>query len=375
MTSFVTNRHDKNRSHAKQWGDNLFELIPEHLLATGLGALGGIIMGLAARFARFCTLGAIEDAAYAQNFTLIRMWGIAIGVAVLFVSVGMLQGWVLIESSFIRTVPFSPVLTILGGLIFGAGMAFAGNCGFGALSRLGGGELRAFVIILVMGITAYTVSSGVISSLSTWLRETFTLSQNTPGVFDPLVTYTGIKTEVFAALLAIGLFAITLRDRAFRHSTKHVFWGAMVGISVASGWIGMHLLSQYGFADMPIVSHSFTAPIGTTILYSMTTFGGGLNFAIGSVFGVWTGAVLGSLFKGQFRLEACEDPRELQRQIVGAILMGVGATFTFGCSVGQGLSAMAVLSVNAPIAIISIFIGARLGLSYLITGRFMYLKN
>ncbi len=353
----------------------MFLLIPEHLLAAGLGVVGGNIMGLAARFARFCTLGAIEDAVYAQNLTLIRMWGVAIGVAVLTVSVGTFQGWVLIESSFIRTVPFTPILTILGGLIFGAGMALAGNCGFGALSRLGGGELRAFVIILVMGITAYTVSSGIFSPVNAWLRETFTLSQSTPGFFDPLVTYTGIKAEVFAAVIAIGLLAITLQNRAFRHSTKHVFWGAMVGLSIASGWIGMHLLSQHGFADMRVVSHSFTAPIGTTILYSMTTFGGGLNFAIGSVVGVWTGALVGSLVTGHFRLEACEDPRELQRQIVGAILMGVGATFAFGCSIGQGLSAMAVLSLNAPIAIISIFLGTRLGLSYLITGRFMYLKN
>ena len=81
------------------------------------------------------------------------------------------------------------------------------------------------------------------------------------------------------------------------------------------------------------------------------------------------------VFKGHFRLEACEDPKELQRQILGAILMGVGATFAFGCSIGQGLSAMAVLSLNAPIALLSIFLGARLGLGYLITGRFMYLKN
>ena len=353
----------------------MFELIPEHLLAASLGAIGGIIMGLAARLAKFCTLGAIEDAAYAKNFILIRMWGIAISVAVLAVSFGMFQGWIILESSFIRAVPFTPILTILGGLVFGVGMAFAGNCGFGALSRLGGGELHAFVIILVMGITTYAVSSGVFSALSARLTATLTFSENTPGFFDLLVAYTGIKTEIFAALFAIGLLVLILQDSAFRHSIKHVFWGVMVGISVASGWIGMHLLSQHGFADMRIVSHSFTAPIGTAILYCMTTFGGGLNFAIGSVVGVWIGAVIGSLVKGQFRLDGCEDPRELQRQIFGAILMGVGATFAFGCSVGQGLSAMAVLSVNAPIAIISIFVGARLGLSYLITGRFMHLKN
>ena len=73
--------------------------------------------------------------------------------------------------------------------------------------------------------------------------------------------------------------------------------------------------------------------------------------------------------KGHFKLEACDDPRELQRQIVGAMLMGVGAILAYGCSLGQGLSAMALLSFNAPIALISIICGAKLGLNYLITGR------
>ena len=55
----------------------MFELIPENLLAAALGLIGGIVLGLASRLARFCTLGAIEDALYAQNYTLVRMWGTA----------------------------------------------------------------------------------------------------------------------------------------------------------------------------------------------------------------------------------------------------------------------------------------------------------
>ncbi|MFZ9019770.1 MAG: YeeE/YedE thiosulfate transporter family protein, partial [Paracoccaceae bacterium] len=159
----------------------MFELIPENLLAAGLGLIGGIVLGLASRLARFCTLGAIEDALYAQNYTLVRMWGVAIGSAIIFVSLGMFNGWIVLETSAIRAVPFTPMLTILGGIIFGAGMAFSGNCGFGALSRLGGGDLRSFVIVLVMGITTYTVSSGVFSSINAWLRDIFTISQKTPG--------------------------------------------------------------------------------------------------------------------------------------------------------------------------------------------------
>ena len=44
--------------------------------------------------------------------------------------------------------------------MFGYGMALAGNCGFGALSRLGGGDIRAFVIVLVMGLSAYITIGG-----------------------------------------------------------------------------------------------------------------------------------------------------------------------------------------------------------------------
>ena len=72
--------------------------------------------------------------------------------------------------------------------------------------------------------------------------------------------------------------------------------------------------------------------------------------------------------QGHFRWEACEDPRELKRQLVGALLMGCGAALAVGCTVGQGLSAIATLSLGAPLAMAGIFIGARFGLRQLIEG-------
>jgi len=42
-----------------------------------------------------------------------------------------------------------------------------------------------------------------------------------------------------------------------------------------------------------------------------------------------------------------------------------------GCSIGQGLSAFAVLGVTAPLALISMWVGAFLGLRYLIEGRIL----
>ncbi len=89
---------------------------------------------------------------------------------------------------------------------------------------------------------------------------------------------------------------------------------------------------------------------------------------VGSVVGVLCGACIGSLGRGHFRWEACEDPRELRRQIGGAALMGAGGAIAIGCSVGQGLSAFSLLAYSAPLTLGAIMIGAWLGLRQLIQG-------
>ena len=42
----------------------MLQLISEHHLVALTGLAGGLLLGLAARMGRFCTLGAIEDALY-----------------------------------------------------------------------------------------------------------------------------------------------------------------------------------------------------------------------------------------------------------------------------------------------------------------------
>ena len=343
--------------------------IPEALMGTLIGFAGGILLGLAARIGRFCTLGAIEDALYGQNNNRLRMWGTAIGIAVLLVHLALAQGLISISNSYPLTVPFTPLLTVFGGLLFGLGMAFSGNCGFGALARLGGGDLRSFVIVLVMGVSAYVTLGGPLSPLRIWLVELLSVQPTTTSFSALLSSSTGMPPSYIGLLLGAGVFGFSVWNRAFWEEKGNVIWGALVGLSVASGWIGTHLIAQVGFSGLRPVSHGFTAPVGSTILYFMTSSGQTLNFGIGSVCGVWAGALTGSLMKGHFRLEACEDPRELQRQITGAVMMGIGGVLAIGCSVGQGISAMALLSINAPLALSSIFIGAYFGLNHLISGR------
>ena len=80
------------------------------------------------------------------------MWGLSIGVAMF--AVFAMMGADLFDPTRTGylTMYWNPLYSIIGGVMFGYGMALSGNCGYGALARLGGGDLRSFVIVLVAGI-------------------------------------------------------------------------------------------------------------------------------------------------------------------------------------------------------------------------------
>lgn len=345
----------------------MLDLLGDGGVAAVFGLGGGVLIGLAARLGRFCSLGAIEDAVLGRTYQRLSMWGVAIGVAILGTFALAATGHLDIALTTFHRAPFSPALVLGGSLLFGYGMALAGNCGFGALARLGGGDLRSFVIVLVLGISAFVTLSGPLAPIRVALVE-WTRVELPSGGIPGLLELAGIPHAM--TFLAIGGMLLGVGLIGVGRDASAVTWSAMVGLAVISGWAGTYWIATTGFDEIAVVSHTFSAPVGDTILYAMTASGGGLGFGIGSVVGVALGAVLGSVRKGHFRWEACEDPRELRRQIGGAALMGVGAALAVGCTVGQGISAFSTLAYGAPIAVAGIYAGAALGLNQLVLGRF-----
>ena len=107
----------------------MIDIIGEYWTTALFGAVGGLVLGLAARLGRFCTMGAIEDLLYGGSDIRMRMWVLAIGVGILgcfgLTGAGMMQP----EASYYLSIRWMPLASILGGLTFGYGMALAGNCG------------------------------------------------------------------------------------------------------------------------------------------------------------------------------------------------------------------------------------------------------
>lgn len=346
----------------------MIEGISEANAVALVGLLGGFLLGLAARVGRFCTLGAIEDLYYGHKSLRLRMWGIAIGVSVIGTFALSAFGLLDLGQTLYLQRHWNPLASVFGGLVFGYGMALAGNCGYGALARVGGGDLRSLLIVLVMGISAYVTLGGPLSTLRIWAFGGSEPSEKLNSFASLFAQSSGLSTETCGIIIGTIIIVLTLANRDLRKSPSYIVWGAVAGIAIVSGWGGTQWVATVGFDATPVVSHTFSAPIGETVLYLMTSSGNSISFGTGSIIGVLLGSFLGSLLKGHFRWEACDDPRELRRQILGAVLMGIGAVVAIGCSIGQGLSAFSVLAYGAPLTLLCIMAGAAIGLRQLILG-------
>lgn len=335
------------------------------VMAALVGLVSGIVLGLSARLGNFCTLGALEMAVFGGDQRRLRLWGIVLAVAITGTFLGVELGFLRLGETFYHQIAWNPLASIAGGLLFGYGMALAGNCGFGALVRFGGGDLRSLVVVVVMGVFGFITLSGPLAPLRVALfpQDPATGEQ---GVTAALQGLAGVPPLVTALVIAAALLIWALAYGPLRHRPGEMAWGAVAGGAVVLAFWGTGWISHESFGEIGVEGLSFTAPVGRTILYLMTSTAGGINFSVGAVLGVMAGALAGSLWRGMFRWEACEDPRELGRQVGGAALMGVGGVIAMGCSVGQGVSAFATLAWSGPVTLAAIAAGAVFGLRRLI---------
>lgn len=344
----------------------MLEAVPIGVLAALVGLAGGLVLGLAARLGDFCTLGALESATYGGDQTRLRLWGIVLAVAILATQFGATLGLIDLSATFYHSLEWNALGSILGGLVFGYGMALAGNCGFGALVRFGGGDLRSLVVVVVMGIFGFVALSGPLAPLRVLL---FPQPEATgpQGIVHDLGQL-GLPPVLVISAIALAFLAWALAHRGLRQSPRQIAWGVAAGLAVAWCFMGTTWLAAESLGEVAVEGPSFTAPVGRTLIFLMTSTAGGITFSVGSVVGVMAGSLIGSTIRGLFRWEACEDPRELGRQVGGAALMGIGGVVAMGCSVGQGVTAFATLAWSGPVTLAAIAAGAMIGLRQLIAG-------
>jgi uncharacterized membrane protein YedE/YeeE len=240
--------------------------------------------------------------------------------------------------------------------MFGYGMMLANGCGARAVVLLGQGNLRSFVVLLCLGISAYMTLTGLLAPLRLTLAQATALPAH--GFFEFAATTRWLAISLLALSLLVFVF---WQGSIFKHK-KDLTSGLVVGLLITAGWWVTGWLGLDEFEPAPSASFTFIAPIGETIQYSMISTGVRLGFGVTVMVGVVLGSFAAAKWSKTFRLQGFATPNDMLRYMSGGTLMGVGGALAMGCSIGQGLTGFSTLTYASMLAFAAMLLGARLAL-------------
>ena len=329
------------------------------------GLLIGLVYGAVGLLSGFCMMSSLRGWWAEGDGRLVRTYALAMGVAVAATQLLAAAGLVDIGKSIYLQASFSAPLMFFGGLLFGYGMVMSNGCGSRALVLLGRGNLRSFVVVIVLGIVAMMTLKGLIAPARIAIvqaSQTTVKINSVPLLLSSLGLSEISARMVAASVISAALMIFAFANASFRQSPGQVIAGLVVGLLVAAGWFASGYLGADDFNPTPVTSLTFIAPIADALQYVMLSTGSTLNFGIATVAGVFAGSLITALATGRFHWEGYQSPRHMLRSAGGAALMGAGGVMAFGCSVGQGLTGFSTLALASLVAVAGIMAGTALGL-------------
>ncbi len=325
----------------------------------------GLVYGAVGLLSGFCLMSSMRGWLAEGDGRLVRTYALAVAVAIVASQLLAAHSMVDLGKSIYLQPTFSAPVLFLGGLLFGYGMVLSNGCGSRALVLLGRGNLRSFVVVVVLAIFAQMTLKGLIAPARIALvqiTQTTITANSLPALLSSFGLGGTVSRALPASLLSAVLIIFAVSHAAFRRSPGQVAAGIVVGLLIAAGWYATGYLGADEFNPAPVTSLTFIAPIADSLQYAMLSTGLTLNFGIATVGGVFAGSLITALVTRRFHLEGYSSPQHMLRSAGGAALMGTGGVMAFGCSIGQGLTGLSTLALASFIAVAGILLGTAAGL-------------
>ena len=352
-------------------------------LVAGGGFALAFVFGWVAAKTNFCTMGALSDAFNIGDWARLRMWLLAIAVAMAGAWILQSAGLVDLDQSVYRSTRLTWLSHLAGGALFGFGMVLGSGCGSKTLIRIGSGNLKSLVVAVFLALSADMTLRGVLATLRVAGLDRVAVDLGTPQDLPHLLSRAlGADAGVLSAACALTLAAVLLVAVLARPEGRRsdvLTGGITVGLVVAGGW---YLTGHLGYvAEHPDTlqpawigtntgrpeSLTFVGPQAFTLelLLFWTDKSKVVTFGVASVAGVIGGSFAQALFSRSFRLESFRSPEDFLHHIAGGLLMGFGGVTALGCTIGQGITGLSTLAAGSFITFGAIVAGAAAGFRYL----------
>jgi uncharacterized membrane protein YedE/YeeE len=304
-----------------------------------------------------------------------RMWLLAIAVALLGSSALEAAGLVDLSKSIYPGPSFTWLSYLVGGFLFGVGMTLGSGCGSKTLIRVGAGNLKSLIVYVFLGIAAYMTLRGLFGAFRVGVLEkaAITLPQG-----QGLPALLGVNQAILAAVIGGAMLAFVYSSKAFRSSFDYTLGGVVTGLVVVGGWYVSGVLGHV--AEDPstlqeafvatntgrMESFSFVSPMAYTLEYLMlwTDKSKIVTYGIASGLGVIAGSAAYALATRTFRWEGFRDARDTANHVVGGLLMGFGGITALGCTIGQAITGISTLALGSIITFAAIVAGSAATMKY-----------
>jgi uncharacterized membrane protein YedE/YeeE len=340
-------------------------------------ALGGLVIGFAfgaiVYRTNFCTMGALSDIHNFGDWRRFRSWILAAATGLAGAQVLDAAGVVSLAQSMYLAPSLNWLGNLLGGWMFGFGMVFAGGCASRNLARIGGGDVRSLLTLLVLALFAFMTIGGLLGPLRAAMEQATAislapLSAPTQSIGDILAVGTGLargngRAIAAAVVLAAALF-YCFKDKEFRASPVHIWSGIGIGLCVVAGWAVTGLAFDE-LAEHPTspISLTFVRPTADSVEWLQRFTAARIpGFGVTTVFGAILGAFVVAKAMGRFQITTFSDKGDTLRNLMGAVLMGTGGVLARGCTVGQGITGISTMAVGSFLTFVAIAFGGRYGL-------------
>jgi uncharacterized membrane protein YedE/YeeE len=331
--------------------------VSQILVMVLVGLSVGLLLGILAERTAFSPYDAVREVLAGEQRSSAAVVVVAMASALALTQAALIVG--LFETAGSSYLPqrTSLVGILIGGVIFGVGSVFAKGCLTRCTVRAASGDVQAQITIAVAGAAAYATIHGVFGPLRSALSRILPGDVGSVDLahrFSDLshMPVDGVRTLIVClAILAISFVVFFTRFR--RVTIYAIGFGAIV----AGAWIATATVFADPFEVPRPNAVSIAGPLASLVHCILDTLNCVPDYGMALVIGVLGGAFLSSLRNGQFDRSGFDGVRGIRDSVIGGTLMGFGAVVSGGCTIGQGLSGLSVLSIMAPVAILGIIIG------------------
>ncbi len=317
------------------------------VLAVVLGLAVGIPLGVVLQRGGFCMNTAFRSILFERDHSVLRAW-----VLVLIIN---LIGVNLLDELGVITVtraPFSWLAVTVGGLVFGAGMVLSGGCASGSCYRASSGMVGSLVAFGGFAAGATAVQAGALLPLLRTLRspELDVLGQEAT-LYNILSPDSAVVKWIVIGVLCVAGAVWLLRSPRQKFQVGWPWWvtGLALGAIGVIAWVASGLTRRdYGLSIVqPTVSLTRLVLAGDA---------GGINWATFLLLGLPVGSLVAAKLAGELKLRS-PSPGRLVQQLVGGLVMGVGAAVAGGCNIGNSITGMSTLALGSVVATITTMLG------------------